>query len=163
MLASSLQSSLRTVQKRRGLREVGYVVVLYFIYLSTRLRSTRASDEDSLRRAVIQKFRTRVEVNTVAPRKLARIARAAHRNEIPIALARSVSKRLLAEPAYSIENAFRDSAAQADLEHGVEQLVECAQGRVIEINERGLPIGDQLRLKLTNLRDLIDVLLARKN
>lgn len=41
--------------------------------------------------------------------------------------------------------------------------MERVQGRVIEINERGLPIGDQLRLKLTNLRDLIDVLLARKN
>jgi hypothetical protein len=45
MLASSLQSFLRTVQTRRGLREVGFVIALYLVYLLTRIRSTRAVDE----------------------------------------------------------------------------------------------------------------------
>ncbi len=45
MLVSSLQSSLRTVRRRRGLREVGYVIALYLVYLTTRFRSTRAVDE----------------------------------------------------------------------------------------------------------------------
>ena len=120
----------------------------------------RPIDEEPLRRAVIDKFRAKVIVNTVAPRKLARIARAVERAEVTTEAARSVARRLMAEPTYSIDQAFMDSAAQADFEHGVEQLVARVDAKLIDIAGQALPLGSQLRNQLARLRDRIDSLLT---
>ena len=45
MRSSSVERRLDNHQRYRGLREVGYVLALYFLYLSTKIRSTRASEE----------------------------------------------------------------------------------------------------------------------
>ncbi len=42
---SWIRSSLGSVKRRRGLREVGYVLTLYLVYLTTRFRSTGAVEE----------------------------------------------------------------------------------------------------------------------
>jgi ParB/RepB/Spo0J family partition protein len=115
-----------------------------------------AEEEDQLRRAVLEKFRGGVINNTVAPRQLARIARAVEREEVPASTARTVSRRLIRDPTYSIDQAFRDSAAQADFEHGVEQLVERLSERLSHFLGDGFEVGRPLRDQLLELRAQID-------
>jgi ParB family chromosome partitioning protein len=93
-------------------------------------------EEEPLRRAIIQKFRSGVIRNTVEPRKLARLARAVERNEIPREHARRIIEHLRDVPTYSIEQAFSDSVEQADYEHSIEQLASRLLVRVNEHIER---------------------------
>lgn len=108
-------------------------------------------EEENLRRVVLDKFRSGVIKNTVAPRQLARIARAVEREEIPLRTAQRVAVRLISDPDYAIDDAFRDSAAQADFEHTTEQLVERLGDRVTEQLSRGYPVSDSLRSQLQQL------------
>ncbi len=64
--------------------------------------------EDQRRKAIISKFRTKVINNTVAPRKLARMARAVERNELPLVTAKQVVRKFIDSPTYDIDSAFRD-------------------------------------------------------
>jgi ParB family chromosome partitioning protein len=100
--------------------------------------------EDDLRRAIIQKFRSRVESNTVAPRLLAKLARGVQRNEVPLAVARRVSEKLIKDPAYSISDAFRDSVEQSDFEHSLEQLAERIREKLTEHEKRGYQMSEKL-------------------
>lgn len=93
--------------------------------------------EDRLRRAVMGKFRSGVVKNTVAPRKLARIARGVERGEVSVSTARGVVDRLIGNPAYSIEDAFTESVEQADYEHGLEQLTARLLSKLDEHKNRG--------------------------
>jgi ParB/RepB/Spo0J family partition protein len=79
--------------------------------------------EDKLRRAILDKFKSRVINNTVAPRKLARVARAVARHELPLATAKAVVSKLINDGRYDIDAAFRDSVEQVDFEHSIDQLV----------------------------------------
>jgi ParB family transcriptional regulator, chromosome partitioning protein len=79
--------------------------------------------EDKLRRAILDKFKSKVINNTVAPRKLARIARAVAREELPLRTAQTVVKRLISDRKYDIDAAFRDSVEQVDFEHSIDQHV----------------------------------------
>lgn len=96
-----------------------------------------AKEEDHLRRALLDKYRRRVERNTVAPRKLARLSRAVERGEVSVTDARRVVRRLVNQRAYSIDDAFRDSVEQADYEHTLEQLAQRLEGRLDEHIKRG--------------------------
>lgn len=80
-------------------------------------------DEESLRRAVVDKFKSGVIANTVAPRKLARLARAFERGEVSRANARRVVRKLQNSDTYSIDDAFSQSVEQVDFEHGIENLI----------------------------------------
>lgn len=93
-------------------------------------------EEDTLRRALLDKFRSRIVTNTVAPRKLARMARAVSRGELPAQRARQVVERLIKEPSYSIDDAFAASVEQADFEHGLEQLIDRLAIKLNEHSER---------------------------
>lgn len=116
-------------------------------------------EEDELRKALLDKFRSEVVTNTVEPRKLARIARAVERDEVPTAAARQVIRRLIAEPNYTIDAAFKASVEQADFEHSTEQLVTRVAARLEELGERGFdrssPLADELRRLLAVLDDLL--------
>ncbi len=118
-----------------------------------------AREEERLRRALLEKFRTGVIKNTVAPRQLARIARAVEREEVSLGTAQSVTRRLVGDPTYSIDNAFRDSAAEADFEHGTEQLAERMNARLSEHLEEGHYVGSGLREQLLSLSTTIRALL----
>jgi len=115
--------------------------------------------EDNLRRAIVKKFKSRVEVNTIAPRLLAKLARGVQRNEVSMTVARRVADKLVTEPLYSISHAFRDSVEQSDFEHTLEQMV----GRVIEQlkqhKNRGYKISENLLGTLKNLRKQIERML----
>jgi ParB family chromosome partitioning protein len=109
-------------------------------------------EEDQLRRAILRKFRSKVIKNTVAPRQLARIARAVDREELPVAVARNVTLRLIKEPRYSIEDAFSGSIEQADFEHTVEQAIERLIEKLDEHAQRSYEVGEGLHAVLMELQ-----------
>jgi hypothetical protein len=78
--------------------------------------------EEKLRRSIVNKFRSGVIQSTVDPRKLARLARAVERQEVPMATAQRVTARLTEDDSYDINSAFHDSVEKVDFEHSVEQL-----------------------------------------
>lgn len=116
-------------------------------------------EEDELRKALLAKFRTRTLRNTVAPRQLARIGRAVDREELSQASARRAAVRLIQDPEYTIDDAFRDSAAQYDFQHGIEIVVDRLVKQLSEHRDRGYELGDDLREYLIRLRNALDQLL----
>lgn len=128
------------------------------------LRSRAIIDEkqeDQLRRALLEKFRNRTIRNTVAPRQLARIGRAVDREEISVASARRVANRLITDPAYTIDQAFRDSAAQFDFQHGLDQLISRAIRQLDELQELEYELSPELVDSLSRLRSILDAILPR--
>jgi ParB/RepB/Spo0J family partition protein len=113
--------------------------------------------EDRLRRAIINKFRSGTEKNTVAPRLLSKIARGVERDEVPVQVARKVAGHLISKAGYTIADAFRDSVEQADFEHSLEQLVARISAKIDEHVKRGYSRSPQL---IQRLRDLTRQLAA---
>jgi ParB family chromosome partitioning protein len=118
------------------------------------------AEEEPLRRAIIDKFRTGVVNSTVAPRQLARIGRAVERKEVSVAAARKAAVRLIEDPNYSIEQAFHSSGEQVDFEHGIEQLAERLQNQLELHESRHYKVGTGLRKSLRTLSKAIDSFLA---
>lgn len=115
-------------------------------------------EEDRLRKAILEKFRSRVERNTVSPRQLARIARAVERDEVSVDSARSAALRLIDDPLYTVDAAFSDSAADADAAHSLVQLVSRVRSRVEELSP-SVVSAREVRAELRRLRDYLDELL----
>jgi ParB family chromosome partitioning protein len=107
--------------------------------------------EDKLRRAILDKFKSRVIKNTVAPRKLARVARAIGRQELSLAAAQSVVKRLINDRGYDIDAAFRDSVEQVDFEHSVDQQAGRLLTALEEHQRRRYQTSDALVQRLKEL------------
>ncbi len=114
--------------------------------------------EDRLRKAIIEKFRTRVINNTVAPRKLVRLAQAVQRGEIPSETAERVVGKLIATPGYSIDAAFTETVERADFGHSLEQLIERLISRLDEHEGRGYQVPETLRDALSRLTKRIKTL-----
>jgi ParB family chromosome partitioning protein len=111
--------------------------------------------EENLRRAVIEKFRRGIIKNTVAPRKLARIARAVARDEVSLEVAKRAIRRLVETPTYDIDSAFRDSVEKVDFEHGIDQQA----GRLIDALEEHIRRGyEPSEALIGRLKDLVRVL-----
>jgi ParB family transcriptional regulator, chromosome partitioning protein len=119
------------------------------------------STEDRLRKAIIGKFRTKVVKNTVAPRKLARMARAVARNELPLATAKHVIKKFIEIPSYDIDAAFRESVEQVDFEHGIEQQVDRLITGLEEHSRRRYKVSATLGDKLKQLDGVIRKTIAK--
>lgn len=117
-------------------------------------------EEDTLRRAIIEKFRTKVISNTVAPRKLAKLARSVEREEITSQHARTIVKQLISDPEYSIDAAFSESVEQVDFEHGLEQLANRLVDSVGQHQERGYQVPQQLVEVLRELRAKINSIIG---
>lgn len=113
------------------------------------------SEEDELRRALVDKFKSKFETDTVKPRQLMRLARAVEREEVEVSAARKVARRLIAEPSYTIEKAFKQSVEQVDFEHGAEQLAQRLEARLQEHEEREYEVGEALRHALAALEKAI--------
>ncbi len=107
--------------------------------------------EDRLRRAILDKFRARVINNTVAPRKLARIARAVAREEVSLKVAQDAVKRLISDKKYDIDAAFRDSVEQVDFEHSVDQQIGRLLAALEEHEQRHYRTSAALRERLQQL------------
>lgn len=113
-------------------------------------------EEPLLARSIVDKFKNQIEVSTVAPRQLARIARAVERNEVSREAARSVATRLIAEPRFTIQQAFRGSVENVDFEHNIEQAAERLWQNLEEHKRRGYDAGQTLRQTLSRLRETLD-------
>jgi len=111
--------------------------------------------EDQVRRAIVEKFRTGVINNTVAPRKLSKIARAVQRKELSLSAARQVVTKLVDKPSYTLDDAFRDSVEQLDFEHSLTTLIDRIQKQLITHQEMGFKPGPTTRSSLSHLANLI--------
>ena len=112
--------------------------------------------EDKLRRAIVKKFKTRVEINTVAPRLLAKLARGVQRDEVPMKIARRVAEKLMTEPQYSISDAFRDSVEQSDFEHNLEQIIGRVMEQLKQHRKRNYKMSEGLITALRKLKQRIE-------
>ena len=118
-----------------------------------------AADEERLRRAMVDKFRTGVIVNTVAPRQLARISRAVERGDVEPKVARESVMKIASEPTFTIDDAFKGTVRRADVEHSLEQLSgRLAANLELYLRDRHRP-SEALATELRRVRVLIDKLL----
>ena len=108
-------------------------------------------EEDHLRKAIIAKFQSQVINNTVAPRKLIRLAQSVERGEIPINAAKNVVFKLTFDSDYSIDTAFEETVEQADFEHTLDQLVDRMITRLDEHEKRGYRMSETLQKALGEL------------
>lgn len=111
--------------------------------------------EDQLRRAILEKFRSKVIKNTVDPRKLARLARAVDRNEVSLQTAKRVVTKLIVSPSYTIDAAFRESVEQVDFQHQIEQQVRRLTSALEEHRHRGYEMSSALAHELEKLTRII--------
>ncbi len=116
-------------------------------------------EEEHLRRAVVDKFKAGTLTSTVEPRLLARMARAVEREEISPRIARRATMRIISDPEYTIERAFRESVQSADFAHGTEQLADRLSARIKEHQDEGFEPTDSLRQTLESLTKSIRRLL----
>lgn len=155
---SDREALLKELEKPRPEQVLTVDQVLEAANAAVALRKRAIVDkkgEDQVRRALIQKFRTGVINNTVAPRKLAKIARAVERNELTMEAARRVVDNIVARPAYSVDDAFRDSVEQLDFEHNLTTLTDRI-ARLIETHrERQFRPSISTRKSLEDLASLI--------
>jgi len=117
--------------------------------------------ERRLRRAIIRKFKSGIINNTVAPRKLARMARAVERGDIPASAARKAVVRLIGNSDYTIENAFEQTVEKLDFQHSLAQIVERLISKLQLHRERDYELSNELRESLSSLQILIKKLLSR--
>ena len=114
--------------------------------------------ETKLRDAIIDKFKTNVIDNTVAPRKLAKMARAVERGDLTLARAKKITSYLTERPSYSIENAFDESVARIEVEHAASQLADRLFAKLEDLKDGG-ELNDRTVEALTRLLKRIRELL----
>lgn len=95
-----------------------------------------AEEVEPLRQAIIQKFREKIIDNTVAPRKLANLARAVERNEVTVEAARASIMKLQNKASYTIQNVYEETVELADLEHGIDQLASRLTDKLQDMSDR---------------------------
>jgi len=110
---------------------------------------------EPLRRVIIKKFRSGVIDSTVAPRKLANLARAVERKEVSLANAKDAITKLAHDPMYSITAAYKETVEQADFEHGIQQLTDRLLQKLEELNSRGEITNEGLKESLAKLKKIL--------
>ena len=116
-------------------------------------------EESELCDALVEKFKNRVLTNTVEPRKLSRIARAAERGGLDLSAARKVVLRLAEDPKYTIDQAFRATTERIDFEHTTEQLAGRLLQRIGDHINRGYKVRGEFEATLRELLGAIRELL----
>lgn len=116
------------------------------------------SQEDGLRKSIISKFQSKVINNTVAPRKLIRLAQSVERGEVSKKIANNVINKLISDPQYNIDTAFSETVEQADFEHSLEQLIDRVISRLDEHHSRGYQLSPTLSDAIERLAKKIKTL-----
>jgi ParB family chromosome partitioning protein len=114
--------------------------------------------EEPLRQSILAKFRSGVIKNTVEPRKLARLSRAVQRGEVTLHTAQAEVGKLVKDPSYAIEDAFRNSVQVIDYQHGIEQLATRLVEKLREHRARGYAPSEGLLLVLRELESELRVI-----
>ena len=117
--------------------------------------------ERALTNAILAKFRAKIEKSTVAPRLLPKIARAVEREEVSPAKAREAIMRLIKEKEFTVDRAFKLTAAKVDFEHSVEQLVDRLSIQLEEHSQKRYSPSEELRTALRELQEIISKFLHR--
>lgn len=128
-----------------------------------RLMSARImveSEHEPFIDALVDKFRRKVLINTIAPRRLSNLARAVERGDVSVNDASEVVHRLINDPEYSIKQAYDDSAEEAEYQHKLEQAVTRLIDRVKSHGSRGFALQPQLQNELIALRNVLNELLG---
>jgi cysteinyl-tRNA synthetase len=107
--------------------------------------------EEELRRAVVDKFKSQVATSTVEPRLLARIARAVERDEVSRKTARREIRKIVNNPSYTVQQAFRNSVEAVDYSHQTEQLADRLKSRLEEQEAEEFEPTEALRQSLGDL------------
>jgi ParB family chromosome partitioning protein len=111
---------------------------------------------EALTDALVEKFKAQVLRSTVEPRQLARLARGVAREEVTREAARQVVQKLITEPLYTVDEAYKDSVQEIDTQHALElqskRLTEAVLSLVAE--ERVLQSG--LKSSLQALRNALN-------
>jgi len=131
---------LKELEKPRTLQQITVDHVLEATKGAEALRKRDLVDdktEDSLRTSILKKFRTGVIDNTVAPRKLVKLAQAVQRNQVSRGMALRTISKLVRDPQYSIDAAFAETVEQADAGHSIEQLATRLIGTLEKYTKRG--------------------------
>ncbi|HEX2051059.1 MAG TPA: ParB/RepB/Spo0J family partition protein [Actinomycetota bacterium] len=152
------QELMAELERPRSEQKITVDHVLEVTNAATSLRKRAiisATEEDQLRRALLDKFRSGAIVNTVAPRKLARMARAVEREEIAVSTAKRAVRRLISDPTYTIDQAFQATVEQVDFEHGLELLIDRIAARLEEHEEREYEVGESLRSAIRRLKRVL--------
>lgn len=118
--------------------------------------------EYQLSAALVQKFRDKVLKSTVEPRQLPKLARAVDRGEVSREDAQRIVARLIYEPAYTVNDAYRESVAQHEYDHATEQLADRIIDRLHSHIESGASIGPNLRTALQRLVGAAEAVLKRR-
>jgi ParB/RepB/Spo0J family partition protein len=112
-------------------------------------------EEVKLGRAVVDKFKGGILKSTVEPRLLARMARAVEREEITPVVAHRAAVRIISDPEYTVEDAYKSSVQEADFAHATEQLADRLVVRIEEHMNQAYAPTDSLRRTLTTLSQSI--------
>lgn len=109
------------------------------------------SGEDALRRVIVDRFQKKQIESTVDPRKFARLARAVERQEVTPQRAKSVIKKFVDNPNYTIATLFRDTVEAEDYRHSLELLVDRTSERLQDLRSRNFELSDSLKVSLRSL------------
>ncbi|MGJ4727877.1 ParB/RepB/Spo0J family partition protein [Luteimonas sp. SDU101] len=107
--------------------------------------------EDLLRRVIVERFQKKQIESTVDPRKFARLARAVDREEVTRLRAKSVIKKFVNNPGYTIADLFRETVEAEDYRHSVEMLVDRTSERLRDLRSRNFELSDSLKVSLQSL------------
>lgn len=113
------------------------------------------NQEEEVRRAVVDKFKSEVLTSTVEPRLLVRMARAVEREEISPTVARHAVQRIIDDPDYSVQDAFQSSVEAVDFSHGTEQLANRLATRIEEQEAEDFEPTESLQEALRELASSI--------
>lgn len=118
-------------------------------------------EEENLRRAIISKFRNKKITNTVAPRKLLRLARGVERGEIKKSEAQKIVRKLTDDAEYTIDMAFNESVEDVDFQHNFNNLLGRVRGWVNTLQSRETKPSSDVLESLEELRRQIDSILKK--
>jgi ParB family chromosome partitioning protein len=108
-------------------------------------------EETKLGRAVVDKFKEGLLTSTVEPRLLARMARAVEREEITPTVAHRAAVRIISDPEYTVDAAYKSSVQEADFAHATEQLAGRLAARIEEHESENYAPTESLRKTLEDL------------
>ncbi len=115
---------------------------------------------EDLTSAIVEKFRSRKEKNTTAPRHLSEIARAVSRGDVDAAVVRRVISRVISNVTYTVEKAFEDIGAEPQARKTLGDLADRVLAQLDDHIEKGFSIDATVGTKLNRLAKRIREILA---
>ncbi|MDW4571409.1 ParB/RepB/Spo0J family partition protein [Microbacterium sp. M3] len=117
------------------------------------------SRKTDLEVALIEKFRAGALTSTVEPRLLSRMARGVERGDVPASTVERSVDRLIADPTFTVRDAFAATVERAEQEHNLDLAAQRLQENVSSLLGAETMSEGVIR-SLRSLRDLLDAVLG---